>query len=67
MQELKTDPNQPGIDRMIDDFGPIESYHESGSYPEVRHKTREREEDEDRGRWGSAPCIYQELRWDPPL
>jgi hypothetical protein len=25
------------------------------------------EEDEDRGRWGSAPCIYQELRWDPPL
>jgi hypothetical protein len=39
MQELKTDPNQPGIDRMIADFGPVESYHESGSYPEVRSKT----------------------------
>ncbi len=39
MQELKPDPNQPGIDRMIDDFGPVESYHESGSYPAVRSKT----------------------------
>jgi hypothetical protein len=39
MQELKADPNQPGMDRMIDDFGVVESYHESGSYPEVRSKT----------------------------
>ncbi len=40
MEELKTDPNQPGIDRMIADFGPIDSYHEGGSYyPEVRSKT----------------------------
>jgi hypothetical protein len=35
MQELKADPNQPGIDRMIADFGPVDSYHESGSYPQV--------------------------------
>ena len=39
MQELKADPNQPGMDRMIADFGPIDSYHESGSYPEKRSKT----------------------------
>ena len=39
MQELKPNPHQPGIDRMIDDFGFVESYHESGSYPEVRSKT----------------------------
>ncbi len=39
MQELKPDPTQPGMDRMIADFGPIDSYHESGSYPEKRSKT----------------------------
>jgi hypothetical protein len=39
MEEFKTDPNQPGIDRMIADFGPVDSYHESGSYPEVRSRT----------------------------
>jgi hypothetical protein len=36
MEELKTDPNQPGIDRMIADFGPVDSYHEGGSYPAGR-------------------------------
>ena len=41
MEELKSNPHQPGIDRMIADFGPVDSYHESGSYPEpeVRPKT----------------------------
>ena len=39
MQELKADPNQPCIDRMIADFGPVDSYHESGSYQEVRSRT----------------------------
>ena len=39
MQELKADPNQPGMDRMIDHFGPVHSYHESGSYPESKNRT----------------------------
>jgi len=39
MQELKADPNQPGMDRMIDDFQSPHSYHESGSYPESKNRT----------------------------
>jgi hypothetical protein len=39
MQELAADPNQPGMDRMIADFGPVESYHERESYPERAHRT----------------------------
>jgi hypothetical protein len=44
MEELQPSPCQPGIDRMITDFGPLavdsDSYHESGPYPEVRSRTK---------------------------
>jgi len=39
MQELTADPNQPGMDRMIADFGPVDSYHERDSYPERANRT----------------------------
>ena len=39
MEELKPNPHQPGIDRMIADFGPVDSYHETESFPEVRSRT----------------------------
>ncbi len=39
MQELKVDPMQPGIDRVIANFGPNESYHDNTTYHEVRHRT----------------------------
>ena len=38
MEELKADPNQPGIDRIIASFAPVESYHagEGGHIPPSR-------------------------------
>ena len=39
MQELTADPNQPGMDRMIAHFSPVESYHERDSFPERKQRT----------------------------
>ncbi len=41
MQELTADPNQPGMDRIIADFGPVDSYHERDSYPERKNRTND--------------------------
>jgi hypothetical protein len=40
MEELKADPNMPGIDRIIASFAPVESYHagEGGHVPPSRTK-----------------------------
>jgi hypothetical protein len=45
MEELKSDPNQPGIDRIIASFAPVESYHEGeGAYiPPSRTNVRLKE------------------------
>ena len=39
MQELKIDPMQPGIDRVITNFGPHEHYHNYMGESEVRSRT----------------------------
>jgi hypothetical protein len=39
MQELKVDPMQPGIDRVITNFGPNDNYHNYMGTAEVTHRT----------------------------
>ena len=39
MEELKADPNQPGIDRIIVNFAPVESYHAGEGMLEVPNRT----------------------------